>query len=194
MEKGKEGRVMALDEIKELCLKDLAAIAGANVNVEGWRTETAPATQKQDIPPSTQVRPATFQNVWNAGQAGLHVNDVIKLKDVAYTSGSCFIIEEITADKEVILKNFFPPYHLRYKEVTITLADLLDKWQRADTSSPEKLDAVQTRDGLSIDMLRVQIFEAICAADSMSQAAQSLEFWKHLFKSGLELLQLRLVI
>ena len=47
---------------------------------------------------------------------------------------------------------------------------------------PRKLDAVQTRDGLSIDMLRVKIFESICAADSMSQAAQSLEFWKTPFR------------
>ena len=104
MEKGKEGKVMSLDEIQELFMKDLAAIAGANVNVEGWRNETAPATQAKDIPPSTQVRPATFQNVWIAGQAGFHVKDVIIQKDVAYTALSCFSIEEITAGKEVKLQ------------------------------------------------------------------------------------------
>ena len=72
--------------------------------------------------------------------------------------------------------------HRAPNEATINLAELIDKWQRANTSLPEKLGAVQTRDGLSIDMLKVKIFESICAADSMSQLAQSLDFWKNPFQ------------
>ena len=188
MKKGKEGKVRSLDEIKDLFMKDVDAIAGVDVNVEGWRNEEAPATEEKDIPSSSQDMPAKSASledhanpVWIAGQHGFHVKGLIIQKDVSNTALSCFIIEEITAGKEVKVKQACS-YTGSPIEATITLAELLDKWQRSKASLPEKLDAVQTRDGLSIDMLRVKIFESICAADSMSQAAQSLEFWKTPFQ------------
>ena len=36
---------------------------------------------------------------------------------------------------------------------------------------PMKLEVSQARTGIGIDMMKVKLFEAICAADSMSQLA-----------------------
>ena len=134
MKKGPEGKVYTLLEIRKLFLKELEVIAGVDVKVEGWRNENAPATKAQDIPPSSQDRPAISASledhsnpVWIAGQAGFHVKDVIIQKDVSNTALSCFSIEEITAGKEVKLQQACS-YTGRPKEATITLAELLDKW------------------------------------------------------------------
>ena len=135
MKKGPEGKVYTLLEIKDLFIKQLEVTAGVvDIKCEGWRNENAPATKAQDIPPSSQDRPATSASledhsnpVWIAGQAGFHVKDVIIQKDVSNTPLSCFSIEEITAGKEVKVKQACS-YKGSPIEATITLAELLDKW------------------------------------------------------------------
>ena len=61
-------------------------------------------------------------------------------------------------------------------EASITLEELLGMWQLTKATLPMKLEVSQARTGIGIDMMKAKLFEATCAADSMTQLAQSLEF------------------
>ena len=63
-------------------------------------------------------------------------------------------------------------------EASIPLEELITKWSSSKATMPQKLPVSQARTGLGIDMMKGKLLEAICAVDSMTQLAQSLEFWK----------------
>ena len=116
--------------------------------------------------------------VWIAKHNGFEVGAVVLEKELAFNVASCFTIVDIAADRAVKLKQACS-FTGSPIEASIPLEELIAKWSLANVKHlPQKLPVSQARTGLVIDMMKGKLLAAICAVDSMTQLAQSLEFWK----------------
>ena len=187
MKKGPEGKEMSLDQIKGLFSQDVSAVAGGRqLQFEGWPAE--PEHGDDVAPGSSPTQNAIVQcsasledhsnPVWIAKHNGFEVGALVVQRELEFNAANCFNIVDITAERAVKLKQAcsFTGSPL---EASIPLEELIAKWSSSKATLPQKLPVSQARTGLGIDMMKGKLLEAICAVDSMTQLAQSLEFWKN---------------
>ena len=184
MKKGPEGKEMSLDKIKVLFSQDVSAVAGGRqLQFEGWPEhgdDVAPGFSPTDI--AIVKCSASLEDhsnpVWIAKHNGFEVGALVVQRELEFNAANCFNIVDITAERAVKLKQAcsFTGSPL---EASIPLEELITKWSSSKATMPQKLPVSQARTGLCIDMMKAKLLEAICAVDSMTQLAQSLEFWKN---------------
>ena len=183
MKKGSEGKERSLDEIKGLFSQEVSAVAGGSVQLEGW---TAGPVHVDDDGPglsNTQISASMSDHsnpVWIAKHNGFEVGALVCQRYVDLSAGNIFNIVDITAERAVKLKQACS-FTGSPVEASIPLEELIAKWCPSSKAAqlPQKLPVSQARTGLGIDMMKGKLLEAICAVDSMTQLAQSLEFWKN---------------
>ena len=178
MKKGSEGKERSLDEIKGLFSQEVSAVAGGSVQLEGW---TAGPVHVDDGLSKTQISASMSDHsnpVWIAKHNGFEVGALVVQREVEFNLVNCFNIVDITAERAVKLKQACS-FTGSPVEASIPVEELITKWSSSKATLPQKLPVSQARTGLGIDMMKGKLLEAICAVDSMTQLAQSLEFWKN---------------
>ena len=185
MKKGPEGKELSVLQIRGLFKKEVSAVAGGRqVEFEGWTTGPVP-----DVAPGwspTQIAIVQYtasvadhsNPLWIAKHNGFEVGALVYQRELGYNVANCFNIVDVTAERAVKLKQACS-FTGSPIEASITLEELITKWSSSKATLPQKLPVSQARTGLCIDMMRAKLLEAICVVDSMSQLAQSVEFWKN---------------